>query len=359
LTYGNGVFLKDPNTQSCRIVNSNIGHAFVAVRVNPSTFVSVYGGQITNNNLDFWVHGVGGFDVSSVRTEYSMKTFWSDGGGYAQPVTFHNVEIAGVRKDRAVTTGTIAGRSNRLTLSGPNFSWGDVVKIPGAGPGGKDLSAAIYNFDNASVAVVFPAASATVRNVPITIDAADRRNDVNLWEGAGGPYVHVGVRFAGTYTPAGGNKFTDVIAVHPSNGPQTFIGCSWASAQPNPFNLPVSDSRAENATWIDCQNDPGNPAGTRPMRNFFRRDPIEILESSGTPTVGFGLLFKTRNTVPTEIAGFKGAVNGQIFEILVMDTNTVFRHGSTLSTATGSDVAARRGVLYRFLWQDGVAYMAQ
>jgi hypothetical protein len=63
-----------------RIINCNIIDNFVGVRANPSTFVGIYGRQITGNNLDFWVHGVGGFDVTSVRTGYSMKTFWADGG---------------------------------------------------------------------------------------------------------------------------------------------------------------------------------------------------------------------------------------------------------------------------------------
>jgi len=95
------------------------------------------------------------------------------------------------------------------------------------------------------------------------------------------------------------------------------------------------------------------------MRNFTRRDPVELLERSGTPNVGFGLLFKTQNSVPMEIKEFKGAVNGQIFEILVMDGNTVFKQGATLNTSTGKDVTARHGGLYRFLWHDGVAYMSQ
>jgi hypothetical protein len=358
LRYGNAIHLKDPNTQSCRIINCNISGNFVGVRATHSTVIGVYGGQITGNNLDFWVHGVGGFDVTSVRTEYSMKTFWSDGGGYAQPVTFHNVQVTAVRKDRDVTRGSIKAGSDRLVLSGPNYSWGDVVRIPGAGPGGRDLSAVIYNFDNAAVAVLSPAASTTVSNVLISLDLADTRNEVNFWEGAMGPYVHVGLSFLSTYSRQGGNNYADPIAIHPSNGPQTFIGCSWSSGQPNPFNMPSSDSRTGNATWIDCQSDQLNTKGAKPMRNFFRRDAIATLDSGSTPNVGFGLLFRTANKTPTGITGFTGAVNGQIFEILVMDENTVFIYGAALRTPTGKDVAASRGTLYRFLWDAGVSYMA-
>ena len=119
----------------------------------------------------------------------------------------------------------------------------------------------------------------------------------------------------------------------------------------------MSDSKAGNATVIDCQYDQLSPKGAKMMRNYLRKDPISVLDSSSTPTIGFGQLYRTANHGPTHISRFLGAVNGQTFEILVMDDNTVFRQGPYLKTAKGKDMVAIRGVLYRFLWDNGVSYM--
>jgi hypothetical protein len=119
--------------------------------------------------------------------------------------------VTAVRKDRFETKGSIKAGSNRLVLSGPHFSWGDVVKIPGAGPGGRELSSIIYDFDNDTVAVVSPADSVTVDNVLLSLDQTGKRNDVNLWEGAWGPYIHVGMSFFSTYTKKGVNTSATIL----------------------------------------------------------------------------------------------------------------------------------------------------
>ncbi len=358
LSRGNAIFLKDPNTQSCRIVNCNLSENFVAVRANPSTVVGIYGGQITGNNLDFWVHGVGGFDVTSVRTEDSMKTFWSDGGEYLQPVTFHNVSVYAVNKDRRPTTGSIRAGSDRLTLSGPNFSWGDAVRVRGAGPGGGELACVIYDFRGATEAVVSPVAATTVTAAPVVFDARDPRNEINFHENAYGPYVHVGVTFHSTWTNAGQNNFADNIAVHASNGPQTFIGCAWSSRQQNPFNLPASEPRVAKATVLDCQNDlHGRPMPGR-MKSQRGTETLRPLERSESPRIGSGSLFGTSNTSPTAITRFLDVADGHVFEILVRDDRTTFRQGQFLKTATGQDMNAVNGAVYRFLCEGGVAHMA-
>jgi len=91
--------------------------------------------------------------------------------------------------------------------------------------------------------------------------------------------------------------------------------------------------------------------------NFYLGDSTTFLESFGFLPPDFGLLFKTANTTPTKIGRFLGAVSGQAFEILVTDRNTTFEYGPYLKTATGKDMAATPGVVYRFLWDNGVAHM--
>ena len=95
------------------------------------------------------------------------------------------------------------------------------------------------------------------------------------------------------------------------------------------------------------------------MPNHSRRDRAAALESISAPNVGFGSLFTTANTAPTVITRFLGAVNGQAFEILVLDDYTTFRQGPFLRTSTGKDVAATNGAVYRFLWRDGVSHMSR
>ena len=87
---------------------------------------------------------------------------------------------------------------------------------------------------------------------------------------------------------------------------------------------------------------------------FGQFDDILPLEDGVKPNIGFGRTFRTANTVGTVITDFTNPISGQVYTIIIGDSNTSIRTSETIQLSGSIVKGTGSSVILRY--QDGIYY---
>jgi hypothetical protein len=268
--YGYGVETMDPNAVGNTMLSPTIIHCWVGYGtpefVAPGGHMSIFGGEIDNNDVNFLVSAGTHLTVIGTRSETSKKTIHTSIGYFPQSVTFINYNMsqsytfyasgAGLPL-RPATTATTTG-FDTLTLSTPNsVTFGDWIVIQGAGAGGGPLTTHIAWMDSpTSVRIDEVGIVTQVVNAQVTL-ATDRPQH-NMYLKGGGPYL-----FQGSYFGEALNEstFSAPLGTLLLDG----VGFYESFANPNPMGAAPTDPGLLRINWrgVWTNDDPQHPMPDR------------------------------------------------------------------------------------------------
>lgn len=230
LISGRGVQTLDSNSLSINLISPTISHCWIGVQTATTSNLTIHGGELDDNDVN-WIPGSGSnFTVNSVRSEGSKHSLVTASGSFPQAVSVTGYQLASDyatenSPTRQAATGTNTD-STHVTLSAASVTWGDWITIAGAGAAGALLHTHVASMtDPTHIVLDVAAISTNVVGATVLLDASVDQN--NFSENGGGPYNHIGNYF---------NISTGAL-FNQANGPQNFIGNGWAENIPNPFNI--------------------------------------------------------------------------------------------------------------------------
>ena len=117
-----------------------IGHNWVGVASFTSANLTIHGGEIDDNDVNFIPGAGSNFLISGIRSEGSKKSLDRAVSSFGQFVTVEGYQLSSDYASQnnpprqPATGGCSAG--GLLALSNDSVTWGDFIVVAGAGPGG-------------------------------------------------------------------------------------------------------------------------------------------------------------------------------------------------------------------------------
>ena len=336
-TSGAGVNVMDANAVSINLYNATISDSWVGVRGSaPGTNLSLFGGEIDHNDLNFYPAAGDVWLISGVRSENAKRTLYTNGGNYSESFTLMNYILSNIDASRPPARTTAAAGAMTVVLSAAGFTFGDAIVIAGAGAGGGDLHTYISSMRDPLTASIALAPVVTgVQDAQVTLDSSAQQND--LVENGKGPYVHI-------------NNFFSPLAgatVNASAAPQIFIGNTWTANISTPFGSGAGSGHFQSPVLLGNLVDGSNTA--TPMMNLTGHFEATFKPNATSQDVSRGNLFTTANSSNTAIANFTGGFYGQAVQVFISDTHTSFTTTGNLQLPGGAPVQASQFGVYEFV----------
>lgn len=177
----------------------------------------------------------------------------------------------------------------------------------------------------------------------------------NLFLGCSNQDCSLGLSIGDSVGDTGGGKYTTypvsntvVSSYIESGGP---LQANYSE------NLTLSGLNLQSAAQIDSDathQNIGIVVSGRSGQKAGSYDDFQTLDSGSSPSLKFGYLFKTNNSSQTNISSFSGGQNGEIYTIVLWDSNTTISPSTSVYLMNGQLSGYGSSIILKY--QDGVYF---